>query len=425
MDAAGRGGDRTYTYLVPDALTDLEPGEAVLVEFGRRQALGIVLAEAGNTVAEAGGSGLGLDGGPVASDAPGLKPIVARVRADGPLLPRLTLALAGEVAAHYLAPPALVLRAMLPPGLLERLELVAEVLPGSEEVVGGSGAGGPADPVVADLLGQLEKGPKPVRDLAGPDGRAGLLRRLRSLDSDGRISLEWTLLGAGAGPRYERWVRLTDAGRAAVAACRRGGCGGNDAADGAAARSAPGRCAARAGRRPDRWAARPRTCPATTAAGPSPVSCAAAWSRPRSASVRGCRWPRARRVGAEAGRRRPTCCRPSSRRSSGSARRSRRAIRVRCCWTGSRAAARPPSMSRPSPRRSRPAGRRSCSCRRSRSRCRWWIGCGRTSTHGSRSSIPAWATGSGRTSGGGSGRARSTSSSGRGWRSSRRWRTSG
>src|SRR6187401_3594010 len=41
VDAAGRGGDRTYTYLVPDALADVELGEAVLVEFGRRQALGI------------------------------------------------------------------------------------------------------------------------------------------------------------------------------------------------------------------------------------------------------------------------------------------------------------------------------------------------------------------------------------------------
>ena len=167
-------------------------------------------------------------------DAPGLKPIVDRVRADGPLLPRLTLALAGEIAAHYLAPPALVLRAMLPPGLLERLELVAEVLPGSGEGVGGSGRrpADPVDPVVADLLGQLEKGPKPVRDLAGPDGRAGLLRRLRSLDSDGRISLEWTLLGAGAGPRYERWVRLTDAGREAVAAAVAADAGGTTARTG-------------------------------------------------------------------------------------------------------------------------------------------------------------------------------------------------
>jgi primosomal protein N' len=65
VDAAGRGGDRTYTYLVPDALGDLELGEAVLVEFGRRQALGIIVAEA--------------------SELPtgGAKPIVDRVRADG------------------------------------------------------------------------------------------------------------------------------------------------------------------------------------------------------------------------------------------------------------------------------------------------------------------------------------------------------
>ena len=62
MDAAGRGGDRTYTYLVPDALADLEPGEAVLVEFGRRQALGIVLAEAGDTMRRPTGPGWGWAG---------------------------------------------------------------------------------------------------------------------------------------------------------------------------------------------------------------------------------------------------------------------------------------------------------------------------------------------------------------------------
>jgi primosomal protein N' (replication factor Y) len=195
VDAAGRGGDRTYTYLVPDALSDLEPGEAVLVGFGRRQALGIVVAEA-TTLPET-----------------GIRPIVDRVRADGPLLPPLTLALATGIARHYLAPPALVLRAMLPPGLLERLELVAELAPGGS-------AGGADTPDVAssaDLLSQLERGPRPVRDLAGPDGRAGLLRRLRALEADGRVSLGWSLLGAGAGPRYERWIRLLDPGRAAAA----------------------------------------------------------------------------------------------------------------------------------------------------------------------------------------------------------------
>ena len=100
VDAAGGGGARTYTYHVPDRLRDVEAGEAVLVEYGRRQALAIVLREA-ETVP------------PVAT-----KPILERVRADGPLLPPLTLALARWISDTYLAPPAIVLRAMLPPGML-------------------------------------------------------------------------------------------------------------------------------------------------------------------------------------------------------------------------------------------------------------------------------------------------------------------
>ncbi|MBI3748869.1 MAG: primosomal protein N' [Chloroflexi bacterium] len=201
VDAAG-GRAQTYTYAVPPELADLEAGEAVLVEFGRRQALGIVVAD--------------TDRAPAATP----RPIVARVRADGPLLPPLSLRLGDWIAVHYLAPPALVLRAMLPPGLLERLELLAERLPDGLETT--SGAPGPGlervpDPSRADLLQQLERGPRPVRDLAGPDGRAGLLRRLRALEAEGLVSLELTLLGAGAGPRYERWVRINADGRAAMA----------------------------------------------------------------------------------------------------------------------------------------------------------------------------------------------------------------
>lgn len=200
IDAAGAGGSRRYTYAVPDALDDLQDGEAVLVEFGRRQALGVIL-----------GAG---------SPVPGVvaKPIVDRVRADGPLLPPLALALAGWISDHYLAPPALVVRSMLPPGLLERLELVAERVPALASSGGAVGAvaggGNVADPVDSDLLEQLETGARPVTELAAPDGRAGLLRRLRQLASAGAITLDWTLLGASGGPRYERWVALTDAGRA-------------------------------------------------------------------------------------------------------------------------------------------------------------------------------------------------------------------
>jgi primosomal protein N' (replication factor Y) (superfamily II helicase) len=195
VDAAGARA-QTYTYAVPDELADLEAGEAVLVEFGRRQALGIVVAEA--------------DRPPAAPP----RPIAARVRADGPLLPSLSLRLGGWIARHYLAPPALVLRAMLPPGLLERLELVAERRPADAAAVGEPP--GTQDQARVDLLEQLDRGPRPVRDLAGPDGRAGLLRRLRALESDGVVSLEWTLVGAGAGPRYERWIRLGPDGRAAL-----------------------------------------------------------------------------------------------------------------------------------------------------------------------------------------------------------------
>lgn len=199
VDAAGAAGARTYTYLVPDALADLEPGEAVLVEFGRRQALGIVLGE-------------------MAAAPTGVlpKPIVERVRADGPLLPPLGLRLARWIAAHYLAPPALVLRAMLPPGMLERLELVAELAPGD---VGRDGLG----KVELDLLDQLAAGPKPARDLAAPEGRAGLVRRLRGLSGRGAISLDWVLLAASAGPRYERWISLTPEGREASSSLAAGG----------------------------------------------------------------------------------------------------------------------------------------------------------------------------------------------------------
>lgn len=173
----------------------MEPGEAVLVDYGRRQALAVVL-------------------GP-ATEVPGLvtKPVLERVRADGPLLPPLTLSLARWIAAWYLAPPALVLRAMLPPGFLERLELVVEALPA---VDGAVPAGDPAeDP--AGILEDLVSGPRAVRDLPAPDGRGALIRRLRALEAAGRVSLEWTLTSAAGGPRYERWARLTPDGRRAAA----------------------------------------------------------------------------------------------------------------------------------------------------------------------------------------------------------------
>jgi primosomal protein N' (replication factor Y) len=186
IDAAGAAGAHAFTYRVPDRLAPIEPGEAVVIEFGRRQALGIVLGP-----------------GEVAEGVT-TKPIVDLVRGDGPLLPTLSMALAAWVSDHYLAPPALVLRAMLPPGLLERLELVAErrpEVPGTADIV---------DEHDTAVLALLDEGPKVVRRLAAPEGRPGLLRRLRALRAAGRIDLDWTLLDAGAGPRYVRIARLAE-----------------------------------------------------------------------------------------------------------------------------------------------------------------------------------------------------------------------
>lgn len=190
IDAAGGGGSRSYTYVVPEELADLEAGEAVLVEFGRRQALGLVLGDAPRPEAVA------------------AKPIAARVRADGPLLPPLSLRLATWIADHYLAPSALVIRAMLPPGFLERLELVAERAPRAASAHDGRTGDRRVAAADQDLLDQLERGPRPVRDLVSAEGRAGLLRRIRALAAAGHATLDWTLLSAGVGPRYERWIRL-------------------------------------------------------------------------------------------------------------------------------------------------------------------------------------------------------------------------
>lgn len=193
VDAAGPGGSRLYTYHVPERLSGLEPGEAVLVEFGRRQVLGIVLAATTGT-----------------SDLE-TKPVVAAVRSDGPLLPPLQVALARAIAGHYLAAPAAVVRAMLPPGLLERLELVA--LPAADDEAG----------ALVSLIAAAPASGIPVAELPRTDGRAGLLRRLRELEREGRIRLEWRILPGRARPRVERRVTLTPEGRQAAAAADRPG----------------------------------------------------------------------------------------------------------------------------------------------------------------------------------------------------------
>ena len=346
VDAPAGPGPRTWTYALPADMEPLEPGEAVLVPFGRgdlgaRQAIGIVM-----------GPGSAPERGEV-------RPVAARIRSDGPLLPPLSLALAGWIAAHYLAPVAVVIRAMLPPGLLEKVELVAEVTPAGEARLALPDPGLP--PVELDLLDELAGRARPVRDLGAPEGRAGLLRRLRSLAAEGLVELTWTLLGAAIGPRYERRLWLTPEGAAAAALLaagerppgrplgprqrgvlaelagirrrrsdRRRPAAAGDPVGGRRRGSARGR------HRPRRIrSALPRRrSPSATARPRSPGSSVAACFGPRSASVRagpsraGPREPAAH--GRPGPRSRPTRPPPSGR----SWRRSQAAIPSRSCSTG-------------------------------------------------------------------------------------------
>ena len=175
VDAPGVAGGRLYTYSLPPALAGISPGEAVMVEFGRRRAVGVILGEAAQPPVEA-------------------KPVLARVRSDGPLLGPLGRALARHVAEHYLAPPGLVVRAMLPPGTLERIELRALPLAIEEAV---------DDPLLAAVRDAGGEGVA-VDELPATSSRAMLLRALRAHEADGALRLEWRVLPPSARPRQER-----------------------------------------------------------------------------------------------------------------------------------------------------------------------------------------------------------------------------
>ncbi len=136
--------------------------------------------------------------------------------------------LALHVAGHYLAPPGLVVRAMLPPGTLERIALWVVATRGSAVPAedGWLGAAGPEATGPAGHLSAIRAAGEagmPVDDLPARGSRATLLRELRELEARGELRLEWRILAATARPRQERWAVITPAGREAAAALASGG----------------------------------------------------------------------------------------------------------------------------------------------------------------------------------------------------------
>ncbi|HEU5059946.1 MAG TPA: hypothetical protein VFU21_25620, partial [Kofleriaceae bacterium] len=105
VDALADRPERTFTYLLPDALGHAAPGSLVLVPYGRRLALGYVLPELTDTDTD--------------TDDAELREVEAVVAA--PMLTPDLLTLAEEVAVYYRAPVGTTLASMLPPGLESRL----------------------------------------------------------------------------------------------------------------------------------------------------------------------------------------------------------------------------------------------------------------------------------------------------------------
>lgn len=176
VDALADRPERTFTYLLPDALGPAEPGSLVLVPYGRRLALGYLLPGSAET-----------DG-----DVAVLRDIEAIV-SESMLTPDL-LALAEEIAAYYRAPVGTTLASMLPPGLESRVKrtwqiMDAEALP--PELHG-----------LADAAGRIEHAP--LLRHAPRRGREAWLERLRR---SGAVRAAWTLRPAEVGERRVRTLR--------------------------------------------------------------------------------------------------------------------------------------------------------------------------------------------------------------------------
>nr|MDQ3345951.1 DEAD/DEAH box helicase [Chloroflexota bacterium] len=175
VDALADRPERTFSYLVPIELEMPAPGSLLLVPYGRRLALGYVLA--------------GDADAPVDGD---LKPIEAVV--SPPMLTSDLLTLAEEIAVYYRAPIGTTLAAMLPPGLESRLARRWEVLDPSGLPTG--------VPTATDADGRLSDAT--LMRFAPRCGRATWLERLRRA---GALRSEWSLRAPGVNPRRVRVLR--------------------------------------------------------------------------------------------------------------------------------------------------------------------------------------------------------------------------
>jgi primosomal protein N' (replication factor Y) len=184
VDAIADRPERTFSYVLPAGSAATEPGSLLLVPYGRRLALGYLLAGAPDEPAS------GQD----------LKPVEAVV--SDPMLTPDLLALAEEIAAYYRAPVGTTLAAMLPPGLESRLERRWEVSVDTEA--------GELPEGLASLLDERRHvSDAALMRLAPRRGRDAWLERLRR---NGVVRARWELRPPDVGARRIRILRALPEG---------------------------------------------------------------------------------------------------------------------------------------------------------------------------------------------------------------------
>ena len=163
VDLPGPQGERLYDYLPPEH-GEVEIGDAVVVPFGGRRAIGIVTSNVGALPPPSGVT---------------LKRAEAKLSGD-PLIGSLGMRLAEAIATHWLAPLALTVRSLLPPGLLDKVEVAIRSV------------GAPSE--VEERVG-ISQTWVSVDRLAGArgSGRSALLALIRSGERDGRLERSWRL----------------------------------------------------------------------------------------------------------------------------------------------------------------------------------------------------------------------------------------
>lgn len=193
VDVPGAPGERLYDYLALDGV-HATVGDGVIVPFGGRRAIGIVVALNPNDLPPAGIK---------------LKPIEGRLGAE-PLVTPLLMAFAETIATRWAAPIATTVRSLLPAGMLDAVVLEARRVGEVSEASARIGLG-------AEWVA--------VERLTGARGktRAATLKSLRQLEMAGEAERRWSLVRRGAQSLDTTFASLiADAAPAALEAMRLG-----------------------------------------------------------------------------------------------------------------------------------------------------------------------------------------------------------